>query len=391
METAKTFTNFLPTEWAETLAYAKKINARLPHFESYLEAREVDAYSENNARVIFEYMRDVAGKPLPEIEKHVICNAQVREEYLQYKKDSDPKNDDGGGMVTSLFRRLRSPQVKATATAPKIEKEQPVLAENFAQNRAKAAEAFLRYVNEQIGRQNRETFQVSFIDIRKGVRHVGQFSIHGDELTMVSGTEWFVFDPTQPSQVTSVGHWPKGATFEDIRKSIAIEKAIDQLSKMEPGAQITANFIEKDSTAEAEGTLTLSKEKKLILTFGENDKRFSYDTKSPFARKQLESPAQINAELKASRERLDRMMENIEARKTKTTNILELLQNKPEGVKDTMGYLYKLSEDGQAVTKSNWSDKVVGTFTKDEFNAMEVERLALKQERGMSMSLGRSR
>jgi hypothetical protein len=335
-------------------------------------------------------MRDVAGKPLPEIEKHVVCNPQVKEEYLRYKKDSDPQNDGGGGLVMSLVRRLRSPQIKAAAKL-KVESEKPASVENLTQSRAAAAENFLRYVSDQIARQERETFQISFMDLRKGARHVGQFSIHGDELAMVSGTEWFVFDPTQTSQVISVGHWPKGITFEDIRKNMAIEKAIGQLSNLEPGARIPANFIEKASAAKAEGTLTLSPEKKLILTFGENDKRFSYDTKSPFARKELESPAQINAELKASRDRLDRMMENIEASKTRTTNILEMIQKKPEGVKDTIGYLYKLSDDGQTVTKSSWSGKVVGTFTREEFNAMEVERLAPKQEMAMSMSRGRSR
>jgi hypothetical protein len=290
----------------------------------------------------------------------------------------------------SLVRRLRSPQIKAAAKL-KVESEKPASVENLTQSRAAAAENFLRYVSDQIARQERETFQISFMDLRKGARHVGQFSIHGDELAMVSGTEWFVFDPTQTSQVISVGHWPKGITFEDIRKNMAIEKAIGQLSNLEPGARIPANFIEKASAAKAEGTLTLSPEKKLILTFGENDKRFSYDTKSPFARKELESPAQINAELKASRDRLDRMMENIEASKTRTTNILEMIQKKPEGVKDTIGYLYKLSDDGQTVTKSSWSGKVVGTFTREEFNAMEVERLAPKQEMAMSMSRGRSR
>ncbi|TLX17175.1 hypothetical protein [Rhizobium sp. MHM7A] len=383
MDTEKTFTNFLPREWADTLAYAKKINARLPHFESYLEAREVDAYSKKNARVVFEYMRDVAGKPLPAIEKHVMCNPQVAEEYLRYKKDSDPKNDDGGGMIMTLFRRLRSPQIKAdaTATKPKVENEQPVQVDMSAQSRAQADETFLRYVNDLIAQGQRKSFQASFISLRNGARHVGQFSVHGDELAMVTDTEWFIFDATAPSQVISVGHWPKEAKFEDVRNGLAIKEAAEQLSEMGPGAKIPATFVEKTSQAKGDGTLTLV-QGRLLLSFGKDDKQFRYEIEYPFKRDQMPSPAEQEAFIEKTR----RFSEAHEARKT---NILDMIQKKPEGIHDQNGYHYQLSEDGQTITRTLWRGRVE-TFSREEFNTMEMARLAPKHEQVMSMGRGMS-
>lgn len=383
MDTEKTFTNFLPREWADTLAYAKKINARLPHFESYLEAREVDAYSVKNARVIFEYMRDVAGKPLPAIEKHVMSNPQIAEDYLRYKKDSDPKNDEGGGMIMTLFRRLRSPQLKADATATKrqAESELQVQTDTFAQSRAQSAEAFLRYVNDQITQGPRKSFDASFISRHKGARHIGQFTLHGDELVMVRDNEWFVFDPTQPSQVSSVGHWPKDAKLEDVRKGLAIREAAEQLSKMEPGAKIPANFVEKASEAKAEGTLTLVKGR-LLLSFGKDDKQFRYELEFPFKRDLMPSPTEQEAFIEKTR----RFSEAHEARKT---NILTMIEKKAEGIHDQNGYHYQLSGDGQTITKTLWRGRVE-IFAREEFNTMEMARITPKQEQVMSMGRGMS-
>lgn len=381
MDTDKTFTNFLPREWIDTLAYAKKITARLPHFESYLEAREVDAYSMKNARVIFEYMRDVAGKPLPAIEKHVLCNPQVAEDYLRYKKDSDPKNDDGGGMIMTLFRRLRSPQIKADATATnqQVENKPQVQADTFEQSGAQSSDAFLRYVNDLITKGPRKSFEASFITRRKGARHVGQFSVHGDELVMVSDNEWFVFDPTQPSQMISVGHWPKDAKLEDVRNGLAIKEAAEQLSRMEPGAKIPANFIEKASEAKEEGTLSLVNGR-LLLSFGNDDKQFRYDIEYPFKREQMLSP-------KGQEEFMERTRRFSEAHEARKTNVLSMIERKPDGIHDQNGYHYQLSDDGQTVTKTLWRGRVE-TFTREAFNAMEMARLAPKQEQVMSMGRG---
>lgn len=377
MEIAKTFTNFLPREWADTLAYAKSIGGRLPHFESYLEAREVDAYSSKHARVIFEYMRDVAGKPLPGIEKHVLSNPQVADEYLKYKKDSDPKNDEGGtGVMMTLLRRLRSPKIKADVTI-KVEIEPQALQTATAQSRAQADEAFIRYISQLIANGKRKSFDASFMNLRNGVRHVGQFTIHGSELAMVVDTEWFVFDPSSPSKVVSIGHWPKDAKFEQVRNGHAIKSAAEQLSKMEPGATIPANFIEKASKATVEGSLSLV-QGKLLLSYGDKDKQFRYETEYPFKCDVMSSPVEHEAFIRRARE----FSQSHEARKA---NILTMIEKTPEGITDHHGYHYKLSEDGSTVSKTLWRGKVE-TFSRDQFNEMEISRLAPRQEQAMTMS-----
>jgi hypothetical protein len=382
MNTNATFTAFLPTEWADVLAFARKQNTRLARFEEHLEKRPVDAYSVKNARVVFEYMRDVAGKPLPTIEKHAMSDPTVAAEYLQYKKDSDPKNDDGGGMVMSLLRRLRNPQIKAAVTKQESVVIQSKTSEDFVQSPSQWDQAFLVYVNDLMAKGERKNLEASFRLMRTGAMHVGQFSIDGDELTLVTGTDWFVFSVNDPSQVISVGHWPKDAKLKDIRNGLAIREAVEKLADMEEGATIPANFKEPDSEAQHVGTLSLDRGK-LLLSFGLEDKRFLYDIDYPFKKALKPSPTESIDLVKEVRRR----SENLESRKT---NILDMIEKKSDGIQAHDGCHYQLSEDKNTVTRTRWGGKA-DTYTREEFISMEAQRLAPKQEQGMSMGRGMSR
>lgn len=371
------------SEWPDAVRYAKQVGHRLPEFERHLSSRPADSYSVRNAHFVFEYVRDVAGEPISAIEHHIMACPKVAQDYLRYKRDSDPKNDEGGGMLNSLFRRLRSPQIKA-AVHTKETTPQPIDRDTVSPKMTanERTQEFLLFATQALETGRRKSIGTTFINSRSGARHAGELMLHENELVLKSGMEWFVQLSGNPGQLQSIGHWPRDAAYETIRNAAAIKAAVTQLSKMDEGASIPATFSEPQSPIKEGGRLSLVKGK-LVLSFGDQDKRYRYETEYPFKVDRLDSPC-------GQREFLRIITEKAEALEARTKNILDLITAKPEGIKDSWGYHYKLSEDGNSVVRTVRRGKAE-VFTREQFNEMETDRLAANQERSSSrgMSMGR--
>jgi hypothetical protein len=230
-------------------------------------------------------------------------------------------------------------------------------------------------------------FNVSFRNQLTGKRHVGRFHLVDDNLFLVTGTNWF--SVTGDNAFTSIGQWPPGTGVEQVVRGWQVNAAVEQLAKAKGKKQLPASFRERGNPPQ-DATMSMSGQD-LIITFGRNDKRIAYETKPPFRRKELASPAALEEAKVSLQEMQQRIIRTAQISETRNTNILRMLEKEPLGVTANDGYFYQLSDDGKMVKRTSWNRKSTEEFTLDEFNEMEQLRLGRGKGRSQSPELGMTR
>jgi hypothetical protein len=313
-------------------------------YEAYVANRTVDNYSAQNAEHLLIYARDIAREPIKAFEKHIMTNPQVADEYRRFKEEWDRKNGGGGtgGLMRTLSMRIgqavgrrkakeeQQPEIEPIIGDPfekarKLVANDPAGPHQFSEAKIEAIDYRLRLIESL--RTSNEPFLDDWID-GDGKRQSGHYSIQGANLVLVreDGNDDRVWSIERP--------------FE--------------LSKRKSQIQIDRELRAVEEAAEA-------------------------------VRKEA---ARV-----ASNERLQRQIESLDRRSAwrdaNKENLTDHLEAHPEGIADTFGSLYKLSEDGSTVTRTTTDGKVTSTPV-GEFRATENQRLERETQKSHTISRGMS-
>jgi hypothetical protein len=320
------------------------IGGRNRDFESYIAKRKVDAYSAANAEHLLIYARDIAHEPIEGFEKHIMTNEQVAQDYLRFKEEWDRKNGGGGtgGLMKSLFGRIAT---MGSSRAPKVEPQKSGYEANLA-----IAEKLYRdheIVQDLSKTQFRNAVQrMQFVEellklgegarldkqwVADGVQRTGSYFLEQNNLVLVrdDGEDDYVWEMDQPYH-------------KQHRKS---------QMKLEE---------ERQAAEEA-------------------------------ARKEREAAAAVERQ-QATQRRLDISLRNLKWSRVEEQNLVAYLLENKEGIEDTMGSHWSLSEDQQTVIKRrpNGEEMKMPVEEKREREAARLEdrmRAKLHQSRGMSMGM----
>jgi hypothetical protein len=335
-------------DWAlmNRICMEPPVGGRNAEYEAYVSNRKVDRYSTDNAQHLLVYARDIAQEPIKGFEKHIMTNPQVVLDYRRFKDEWDRKNGGGGtsGLMRTLAMRIGQAVGRRKAKEEQQAEIEPIKRDPFERARTLVA-------NDPAGSLNYNEAKIEAIDYRL--------------------------------------------------------RLVEALQALRPGSTIPDDWVDAEGKKQSGSYSIEGGNLVLVRQDGNDDRVWSIDR--PFELSKRKSQIQIDRELRAveeaaeavrkeaarvaSNERLQRQIESLDRRSAwrdaNKENLTEYLEAHPEGIADTFGSLYKLSEDGSTVTRTTTYGKVTSTPV-GEFRATENQRLEREMQKSHTISRGMS-